>query len=102
MVIRQGPRAGNYGSDTTDGLTGIMIAPDGSKTVGWEPTCSCKCEGTGTCIVLDPFSGAGTTLLVASQLGRAWLGIELNSEYIEMAMSRLAIVQPTLWQGGVA
>ena len=102
MVIRQGPRAGQYGSNTTDGLTGTMITPAESRTIGWEPTCNCDCKGTGKCIVLDPFAGAGTTLLVASQLGRDWLGIELSGDYISLAMDRMAVIQPTLWQGGVA
>lgn len=41
-------------------------------------------------IVLDPFAGAGTTLLVAKKLGRRYLGIELNPEYVEIARQRLA------------
>ena len=39
--------------------------------------------------VLDPFSGSGTTLVVAEQLGRKWLGCELEAEYNEWAMDRL-------------
>ena len=45
------------------------------------------CPEGGT--VLDPFSGAGTTGLVASRLGRNYIGIELNPEYIEMANNRI-------------
>lgn len=40
-------------------------------------------------IVLDPFMGSGTTALVAKQLGRNFVGIELNPEYIELAKQRL-------------
>ncbi|MGK7922770.1 MAG: site-specific DNA-methyltransferase [Trichodesmium sp.] len=40
-------------------------------------------------IVLDPFSGSGTTLVVAEQLGRKWLGCDLNHEYNVWAMDRL-------------
>lgn len=39
--------------------------------------------------VLDPFSGSGTTLVVAEQLGRKWLGCELNCEYNEWAAERI-------------
>lgn len=39
--------------------------------------------------VLDPFSGAGTTGLVAAKHGRAYLGIELNADYIELAKKRI-------------
>jgi DNA modification methylase len=38
---------------------------------------------------LDPFAGGGTTLKVAERLGRKWIGIELNPEYIELAETRL-------------
>jgi len=40
-------------------------------------------------IVLDPFSGAGTTALVAKKLGRNYIGIELNPEYVTMSEKRL-------------
>ena len=41
-------------------------------------------------IVLDPFMGAGTTAKVARSLGRNYIGIELNPEYIKIAEKRLA------------
>lgn len=40
-------------------------------------------------LVLDPFSGAGTTGVAACSLGREYIGIELNPEYNEMAERRL-------------
>ena len=40
-------------------------------------------------IVLDPFFGAGTTGVVAKKLGRDYIGIELNPEYIKIAEKRL-------------
>lgn len=40
--------------------------------------------------MLDPFAGAGTTLMVALRLGRRALGIELNGEYVAMAERRIA------------
>ena len=39
-------------------------------------------------VVLDPFFGSGTTGWVAQRLGRKWIGIELNQEYIELAEKR--------------
>lgn len=41
-------------------------------------------------IVLDPFSGSGTTLRVCQQLKRNCIGIELNPEYVEMTKQRLS------------
>jgi DNA modification methylase len=41
-------------------------------------------------IVLDPFMGSGTTAVVARELWRKYIGIELNPEYVKMARSRLA------------
>lgn len=41
-------------------------------------------------VVLDIFMGAGTTAVVARKLGRNYLGIELNPEYIKIANKRLA------------
>lgn len=40
-------------------------------------------------LVVDPFSGSGTTLVVAEQSGRRWLGCELNADYNQWAIQRL-------------
>jgi len=40
-------------------------------------------------LVLDPFSGAGTTGVVAVQHGRRYIGIELNPDYLEMSRKRI-------------
>ena len=58
-------------------------------TVGWLPTCSCPHNDPIPCLVLDPFSGAGTTLLAAEMLGRDAVGIELNPDYVDIAKKRL-------------
>ncbi len=41
-------------------------------------------------IVLDPFMGSGTTGIVARKLGRKYVGVELNPEYLKMAERRIA------------
>ena len=46
--------------------------------------------------ILDPFAGAGTTLLVADRLGRNAIGIELNPEYAQMARDRVYNDAPLL------
>ena len=40
-------------------------------------------------LVLDPFSGAGTTGVVAMRHGRRYIGIELNADYLEMSRKRI-------------
>ena len=40
-------------------------------------------------VILDPFMGAGTTAIVSKKLGRNYLGIELNPEYVKLAEQRL-------------
>ena len=48
-------------------------------------TASCPPDGT----VLDPFAGSGTTLVAAKRLKRKYMGIELNSKYVDMIHERL-------------
>lgn len=52
-----------------------------------EPCILAGCPERG--MVLDPFFGAGTVGLVAKKLNRGFLGIELNSDYCEIAKNRL-------------
>jgi site-specific DNA-methyltransferase (adenine-specific) len=53
------------------------------------PTCACGAPGE-LGLVLDPFMGLGSTAIAAEQLGREWLGIELNPEFARAAESRIA------------
>lgn len=47
-------------------------------------------------VVLDPFMGAGTTALVAERHDRQWIGCELNPEYADMALDRIAAARTKL------
>jgi len=56
----------------------------------WKPTCTCPSnDARGRPVVLDPFLGSGTTLAVARQLGLKGVGIELNTDYCQMAKDRV-------------
>jgi len=46
--------------------------------------------------VLDPFLGSGTSGVVAVQLGRSFVGIELNPDYLEMAQVRIETARQQL------
>lgn len=47
------------------------------------------CSNPGD-LVLDPFSGSGSTLLAAKNTGRAGLGFEIRPDYVAIAQARLA------------
>jgi len=45
---------------------------------------------TRPAIVLDPFAGSGTALMIAEQLGRWWIGLEISAEYLPQIERRTA------------
>lgn len=47
-------------------------------------------------LVLDPYMGSGTTAVVARNMDKDYLGIELNPDYIDIARKRLEIEQLSL------
>jgi len=56
-------------------------------TRGYKPSCNCNAKGVPG-VVLDPFAGAGTTLVVAEKLGMRWIGIEISQDYCEIIKRR--------------
>jgi len=97
-TMQGGPLSGSRQAYRAMGLEG----PPAPITTGWQPTCTCTNEGTGRCIVLDPFMGSGTVALVAIQHARHWLGIELSPDYVALAQKRIACVQVNMWESEVA
>ncbi|WAC90226.1 DNA-methyltransferase [Mycobacterium sp. Aquia_213] len=53
------------------------------------PTCQCG-DRSEPGLVLDPFMGSGTTAVAAENLGRDWLGVELNPVFADVARERIA------------
>lgn len=59
------------------------------RTLGWEPSCSHR-DDSGTCVVLDPFLGSGTTGAAAEVLGRDWIGVEINPGFADDIAAKTA------------
>ena len=85
-------RRGETGVGDTRDSNGNIVWYEATpkKFVGWQPDCVCRLDPIAS-VVLDPFSGAGTTGLVAVQHGRRYIGIELNPDYLEMSRKRIQL-----------
>ena len=83
-IGKNGPKL-QGGGETLDVRRGPCVQ---STTIGWRPGCECGDEPI-PCTILDPFSGAGTTGLVAYKNNRAYIGIELSQEYTDMSIKRI-------------
>ncbi len=73
----------SHGKGMSHDLGGAAIL-----SASWQASCPCHADIT-PCTVLDPFSGSGTTVMAALRLGRKGIGIELNSEYVELSKRRI-------------
>lgn len=69
----------------------ILAGMLATRTIGWKPGCTCDAP-IRPCVVLDPFSGSGTTPATAHTLGRTGIGVEANPEYLILALERLQSV----------
>jgi DNA modification methylase len=86
---------GNYLTNGVNSRSVWIIPTCGYKEAHFAtfpPELPRRCILAGSAVgdtVLDPFAGAGTTLLVADRLGRHGIGIELNPTYAAMAEERV-------------
>lgn len=83
------------------------------RTIAWEPSCKCS-KGCADCAaradetstacflhrpvpatVLDPFAGTATVALACRLLNRRSVGIDISTEYLDMAVKRLSVRQDT-------
>ena len=83
-----GKNPGDFWNIMTKGFKGAHFAVYPEQLCIRPIKSSCPPNG----IVLDPMCGTGTTLAVAKKLGRKYIGIELNPQYIEIAMKRLIAI----------
>jgi len=63
-----------------------------AKTIGWTD-CGCN-AGWDSGVLLDPFAGRGTALIMVKKLGRHYVGYELKKEYADMAKTELEKIDP--------
>jgi hypothetical protein len=78
-----------YDAGRPDGmnLRGGGFGNGAVKTTGWQSSCTCNLPTTPA-TVLDIFAGSGTTLRVATRLGRKSIGIELSEQYVKDILSK--------------
>lgn len=67
---------------------GLHIGKFPKVTLGWQPTCKCE-AGHLPGLVMDPFSGTGTTGAVGIRHGRRYYGIDIDAAMIPVATGRL-------------
>ena len=89
----------------TVGKAGSSRIDTERTTVSWEPTCFHPEARIQPYVpipatVLDPFSGSGTTLLVARKLKRKGIGLDISGEYLELAKERLGLKALKEWSDG--
>ncbi len=96
--LGRGPRTNGSGTRNKRSVWTVNPKPyAGSHFAVWPPElvrpmilAGCPVGGT----VLDPFSGSGTTGMVALQEGRNYIGTDLNSEYLPLAEARVREERP--------
>ena len=84
---------GGYGSKTAEHIgvspsSSILTKQVQEKAFTGYSDCGCGADYEPG-IVLDPFSGSGTTALTALKLNRRFVGIDSNPEYVKMAIARI-------------
>lgn len=71
-----------------------------SETTNWLKSCKCKTDERKPGVVLDMFSGSGTTFIVAKELGRDAIACEQSAKYLAISDRRrrkeLGIFNPTV------
>ena len=98
IVVKSGGTTGKSWHDHSDDLgKGQAIAkcsgsePYRVESRGWSPSCECEAGKPVPATVLDPFGGAGTVGLVADNLGRDSVLVEISAEYAAASETRIRL-----------
>jgi DNA modification methylase len=89
-------RALNDGRNDSSVWTIAPCSYPGAHFATFPPELAKRCVRAGSQrgdLVLDPFAGSGTTLMVARDLGRHYIGVELNRQYRSLISERLKRVE---------
>lgn len=92
-----GRNPGDVWSVPTQPFSGAHFATMPPKLAQRCIAAGCKPGGT----VLDPYHRSGTTGMVAAQLGHPYIGIDLNTDYLDLSL-RTRLAQTALLDGGVS
>ena len=90
VATKGGSRTERAGRATTQQATGKHLTVADVRTVGWT-ICDCADPDYRPGLVLDPFAGSGTTLEVATGLGRDCIGIDLDDRNADLARDRVGM-----------
>mgnify|MGYP000128407807 CR=1 FL=1 len=66
------------------------------QTEGYVQDCKCPTQEVLPCVVMDIFSGSGTTGKVSMDHGRSYIGLDLNADYLPLALNRIQHVQSSV------
>lgn len=66
----------------------LSDGPSENIITGYACVCADPSASTRPSRVLDPFSGTGTTPIVAAELGRHGIGVDLSADYLRLALWR--------------
>lgn len=91
-----GRNPGDVWEIPTQPFPGAHFAVMASKLAQRCIAAGCRPGGT----VLDPFSGSGTTGMAAQRLGRKYIGIELNRDYLDLSLRTRLHAAPLDFEAG--
>ena len=87
-----GRNPGNVWTIPTEKFSGTHFSVMPSELAKRAIHLGCPPEGT----VLDPFNGAGTSMLAARQLNRKYIGVDVSEKYLKITLDRALKVQVEL------